>query len=127
MSHKQTNTLRIKRLGVLYEALSNSAACKKATEMLQGELALASATDRPLRLDILPVKIDSLGEIEDASIIPLSHGVNRNFADAYVVRAVYGNHYVALHSALSYDVAYVAAIYLSLKTGLLYEGIFNVK
>ena len=93
--------------------------------MLKAELAL-SGDDRPVSLDILPVKLDSLGVIDDASIMPLSYGVSIDHADAFVVRAAYANHYVALHSALQFDTAYAAAIYLSLKTGLIYQGIFNV-
>ena len=91
---------RTLRIGVLYDAIASGTACKKAVDLLKAELAL-SGDDRPLRLDILPVKLDSLDVIDDASIMPLSYGVSIDHADAFVVRAAYANHYVALHSALS--------------------------
>lgn len=116
---------RTLRIGVLYDAIASGTACKKAVDLLKAELAL-SGDDRPVSLDILPVKLDSLGVIDDASIMPLSYGVSIDHADAFVVRAAYANHYVALHSALQFDTAYAAAIYLSLKTGLIYQGVFNV-
>lgn len=117
---------RTLRTGVLYDAIASGTACKKAVDLLKVELALPHDSCHPLRLDILPVKLDSLGVIDDASIMPLSYGVSIDHADAFGVRAAYANHYVALHSALQFDTAYAAAIYLSLKTGLIYQGIFNV-
>lgn len=119
------NTLKpsATRLRILHKAMSQNELCNRLIEKVNEELA---GIDRPLSLDILPVQLAALTDVSEGDLMPLSYGCKFADADGFVVRIKYASHYRAIYSTLRYETSYVAAIHLSLETGLIYEGLFNV-
>lgn len=111
------------RLRIMHTAMSQNELCNRLIEKVNEELA---GIDRPLSLDILPVQLAALVDVSEGDLMPLSYGCKFADADGFVVRIKYASHYRAIYSTLRYETSYVAAIHLSLETGLIYEGLFNV-
>lgn len=126
--HRPVTAFNMRHLKALHIAMGQNDLRKRLIERLTESISSVSLAEveKPLGLDILPVKVTSLIDISEGDLMPLSYGCSFAEADGFIVRVKYANHYQAIYSTLRYETSYAAAIHLSIETGLIYEGHFNV-